>query len=324
MDHETPTDAPFVREDVRALLEYLTQVDGPALHELSPVEARAQYRRMRTLADRPRPALHEVRDLSAPGAADERPARLYRPTDATSGTLVLFFHGGGFVIGDLDTHDGFCGELANATGRAVLALDYRLAPEAPFPAAPEDCEAVARWAAGSPDALGLTVTGLATCGDSAGGALAIATARALTERPAALPVLAQCPIYPVVDPGSASGSMREFAEGYLLTGESMRWFDGHYRPDPADPRAGLLAGDHRATPPTAILTAGLDPLRDQGRAYARALVEAGRTVCFAEAAGNIHGLITLRQAIASSQADVSALLATFRALIEEGERGAAC
>ena len=312
------TDEPYVRDDVRALLTMLEQLGAPDTADGTPTQARARYDKMKEMADLPRPPLHRVTDLRAPGPAGPLPVRLYSPTAETTGTLILFFHGGGFVIGDLASHDGVCGEVARATGRPVLAVDYRLAPEHPFPAAPDDCETVARWAAECPAELGLTVTGLATCGDSAGGALAIVTARSLVEQPTAVPVLAQCPIYPVVDSGDWP-SLHAFGEGYLLTARTMRWFFDHYAAPAGDPRHDLLALDHAGTVPTALMTAALDPLRDQGRAYAKALVDAGVTVRFSEAAGNLHGLVTLRKLVPSSVADLACLLDDFAGLLELAE-----
>jgi len=311
---------PFVRPDVRAFLDFLNALPGPKGHEAGLSEARAMLLKSRDVADLPRGDLAVIRNLSCPGPGGEIPLRLYdaRETRET-GPLLLFFHGGGFVLGDLDTHEPFCASLARQLDLPVLAVDYRLAPEHPFPAGVEDCIAAARWAAASPDALGRGVSGLVPCGDSAGGNFAIVVSLALRDAPAAVPVLAQWPIYPAADPAKGYPSFRDFAEGYLLTGEGMDWFDRCYRPDKQDWRYAPLLKDQSGMPPTVVLTAGLDPIRDQGRAYAAALSKAGVNTIFREARGNIHGFISLRKAIPSSEADVRSAIEALRLLIEEAQ-----
>ena len=156
----------------------------------------------RHVADAPAGELAVIRDLSCPGPAGDIGLRLYDARESReAGPLFLFFHGGGFVLGDLDTHEPFCAEIARQLDMPVVAVDYRLAPEHPWPAGIEDCIAAARWVGGSPEALGRTTTGLVLAGDSAGGNFTIVTALALRDEPAAVPVLAQWPIYPAADPG---------------------------------------------------------------------------------------------------------------------------
>ncbi|WP_174280494.1 alpha/beta hydrolase fold domain-containing protein, partial [Sphingomonas bacterium] len=179
--------------------------------------------------------------------------------------------------------------------------------------------AAARWVARSPAALGLTVTGLVTMGDSAGGNLAIVVAVDLRDRPAAVPVLVQAPLYPATDMDGAYPSFEQFADGHLLTRESMDWFADCYAADLPDQRASPLKAELAGLPPAVIMTAGLDPIRDQGRAYAAALARAGVAVTFREAAGNIHGFVTLRQAVPSSAGDVAAFLSAVRAAVTEAE-----
>jgi acetyl esterase len=311
---------PYVRPDVRVFLDYLNNLPGPRSHELGPQEARRLMLASRDVADAPVGHLAVIRDLACPGSdGNEIPLRLYDTREQRSaGPLVLFFHGGGFVLGDLDTHEPFCAEMARALDLPVLAVDYRLAPEHPFPAGAEDCIAAARWAAGSPEPLGLEVTGLVPCGDSAGGNFAIVVSLALRDERAAAPVLAQWPIYPAADPAKGYPSFQDFGEGYLLTRPGMRWFDQCYRPDVMDWRYAPLIKSQEGMPPTLVVTASLDPIRDQGRAYAAACAEAGVPVVFREARGTIHGFINLRKAIPSSNADIGACFAALKLLIADG------
>jgi acetyl esterase len=221
------------------------------------------------------------------------------------------------VFGDLDTHEPFCAEVARLLDLPVLAVDYRLAPEHPFPAGAEDCIAAARWAAGGPAALDWEVTGLVTAGDSAGGNFAIVAALALRDEPAAVPVIAQWPIYPAADPASGYPSYEDFSEGYFLSHDGMKWFDGCYRPDKADWRYSPLLKSQAGMPPTLVQTAGLDPIRDQGRAYAAACAQAGVPTVFLEAKGNIHGFINLRKAIPSSAEDIRSGVEALKLILAE-------
>jgi acetyl esterase len=314
---------PYVRPDVAGFLAFLNALPGPKMHELEAPAARAAFVAMKDLGDPPVGELAVIRDLTIPGPGGDLPARLFDPRESRApGPLVLFFHGGGFVIGDLATHASFCAEIARTLDLPVLAVDYRLAPEAPWPAAPDDCEAAARWAAGNPAALGRAVTSLVVCGDSAGGNLAIVTAMALRDAPAAVPVIAQLPFYPATDTSRAYPSYRDFADGFLLTHDALAWFTAAYRAEATHIRASPLTGELAGMPPAVVVTASLDPIRDQGRAYAAALVEAGVAVVFREAVGNIHGFVTLRKAIPSSAGDVAGALAAAKTVIAaaEGER----
>ncbi|HEX5183551.1 MAG TPA: alpha/beta hydrolase [Allosphingosinicella sp.] len=310
---------PFVRPDVRLFLDYLNKLPGPQSHEVGPNEARTMMLASRHVADAPVGALAAIRDLSCPGPdGNAIGLRLYDAREGRgAGPLILFFHGSGFVLGDLDTHEPFCAEMARQLDLPVLAVDYRLAPEHPFPAGPEDCIAAARWAAESPDALGREVTGLIPCGDSAGGNFAIVVSLALRDQPAAVPVIAQWPIYPAADPEQGYPSYQDFGTGYLLTHDGMRWFDQCYRPGKRDWRYSPMVKSQEGMPPTFVLTASLDPIRDQGRAYAAACAQAGVPTVFREAEGNIHGFINLRKAIPSSEEDVRAGFRILRLMIEE-------
>jgi acetyl esterase len=309
---------PFVRPDVRAFLDYLNALPGPHTHEVGPNEARAMMLASRHVADAPVGELAVIRDLSCPGPGGEIGLRLYDAREERpAGPLFLFFHGGGFVLGDLDTHEPFCAEMARQMDMPVLAVDYRLAPEHPWPAGIEDCIAASRWAAASPAGLERQATGLVLAGDSAGGNFAIIVGLALRDEPAAAPVLASWPIYPAADPIRGYPSFEDFAEGFLLTRDGMKWFDDCYRPDGGDWRYAPLLKSQKGMPPTLVVTAGLDPIRDQGRAYAAACVEAGVPTIFREAEGNIHGFINLRKAIPSSDRDIAGCVAALKAILAE-------
>jgi acetyl esterase len=309
---------PYVRPDVRRFLDYLNGLPGPRTYEVAPAEARNMMLASRQVADVPVGELAVIRDLSFPGPGGEIGLRLYDARDAReAGPLLLFFHGGGFVLGDLESHAPFCAEIARALDLPVLAVDYRLAPEHPWPAGVEDAIAAAYWAAGSPEALGRAVTGLVTCGDSAGGNFAIIAALALRDTPAKVPVLALWPIYPVGDPGKGYPSFEDFGEGYLLTKPGMSWFEDLYKADHRDWRYNPLVKNQAGMPPTLVVTAGLDPIRDQGRAYAAACIQAGVPTIFREARGNIHGFISLRKAIPSSQDDLDGCVAALKLLLSE-------
>jgi acetyl esterase len=317
----------IVRPDVEAFLGFLNTQPGPRMHEVEPAMARQMMRAMGPIAELPRGPLARVEDVAIDGPHGDRiPLRIYRPDASTAPASVLvFYHGGGWVIGDLETHDPICAEIARGLGMTVVAVDYRLAPEHRFPAAGEDCLAATRWVAGSPSAIGHAVTSLVVAGDSAGGNMAAIVAQELAGK-LPVPIIAQFLIYPGVDMTASDGSMQEFADGYLLTAEGMAWFSRHYLGDFADltdPRASPL--HHPALegqPPALVFTCGLDPLRDQGRAYAAKLIAAGVRTVFREAAGQIHGCMNLRQAIPSAQGDLAGCLAALRQIIDEADVGA--
>lgn len=307
----------FVREDVRAFLAMLQAMGGPTVDQVGAVAGREQMRILGVLAEAGPRDLAVIRDLSCPGPAGEIPLRLYDTRESRdAGPCVIFIHGGGFVIGDIGVYHALCTEISHQLDLPVVSVEYRLAPEHPFPAAPNDCEAAARWIAGSPAELGRKVTGLVISGDSAGGNLTIVTTHALGARPAAAPVIVQAPIYPVADDISGHRSYHDFREGYLLTGPVMAWFTRQYGGDPSDPRHTPMAGDCANAPPTVVCTAGLDPLRDSGRNYAAHLIQQGTEVVYLEFPGIIHGFATLRKAIPSGQQDLDAFLRAIGLMLE--------
>ncbi|PTQ09947.1 lipase [Sphingomonas oleivorans] len=312
---------PYIRPDVKVFVDYLNAVSSPGTHELGAIEARRMMAAMRPLIDLPTGKLALIRNLAAPGP-DGRPIplRLYDSRAARApGPVLVFFHGGGWVLGDLDTHEPLCAEIARMLDIPVIAVDYRLAPEHRWPAAPDDCEAAARWIAAAPAELERAVTGLVLAGDSAGGTLTIVTALALRDVPAAVPVLAQWPIYPAVDAARKFASFDLFGQGYVLSRETMDWYHENYAADLDHWRGAPIRGDQGGMPPTLVLTASLDPLRDHGRTYAAATIAAGVPTIFREAAGTVHGFLNLRRAIPSSQQDLAGALATLKAMIAEAE-----
>lgn len=321
MDSETARSTPFVRPDVRAFLAMLEQVGGTDMPAMALAEARAAFLAMGSMIEaEPRP-LAVIRDLACPGPAGDIALRLYDPRETRApGPAVAFYHGGGFVLGNLDSHHAVCSEIAAELDLPVVAVDYRLAPEHPFPAAPDDCEAATRWLAESPEAIGRTITGLIPMGDSAGGNLAIVVTQALLERPAAVPVVLQVPIYPATDGRDDHPSYSDFGDGFLLTRDSMDWFFRCYAGEPGNPRAFPIHGSHERTPPTVLVTAGLDPIRDGGRAYAAQLALAGSELVFLEMAGMIHGFVNARKAMPSGHADLQAVLAAVRLLLARPPR----
>jgi acetyl esterase len=230
--------------------------------------------------------------------------------------LLLFIHGGGWVIGDLDTHEPFCIDLAHELDLPVVAVDYRLAPEHPFPAALEDSLAAARWIASSPPELGRRVTSVFISGDSAGGNIAAVVTATLRDEPAAVPIAAQWLIYPAADPTVRYPSYDQFCEGFLLTKASMDWFEDCYSGPRNDWRySPLLAGTHDL-PPTLVVTAGLDPLRDQGRTYGARCAEAGVETIYLEVEGTIHGFLNLRKGIPSAESDFARCLDYLKPWVE--------
>lgn len=311
---------PFVRPDVATLLAMLASAPGPKMEEGTPEAARQMMRMMGQLTERPRGDLAHVRDFTIPsGNGHDIPARAYRAAAAPgAGPVIVYFHGGGWVIGDLETHDSLCAEIARVSDMTVVSVDYRLAPEHPFPAATEDALAAMRWLAATPEAVGHDITGLIPAGDSAGGNLAAVVTQVL-HATSPVPIVAQWLIYPGVDMAASGGSMADFAEGHLLTAAGMAWFMAHYmggEPDLLHPYASPLhVASLAGLPPAMVFTCGLDPLRDQGRAYAGRLIAAGVDVSFLEAAGQIHGCMTLRGAIPSTQRDLHACLAALKLLV---------
>lgn len=235
-------------------------------------------------------------DLDLPGPAGTLRARHYVPPEGNADRgLLVFFHGGGFVLGDLESHDGVCRDLAAGSGVAVLAVDYRLAPEHPYPAAVEDAWAAFTWARDHADELGADPGNLAVGGDSAGGNLSAVVA--LMARDERVPVRLQLLVYPVTDLRHPYASFEENGDGYFLTKAAMEWFEGHYAGEVTDWRASpLLAPDHAGVAPAVVLTCEYDPLRDEGDEYAARLAVAGVPVTHRCFPGLTHGSLGMRAA----------------------------
>jgi acetyl esterase len=249
------------------------------------------------VAGPPRP-MARVAHLAIPGPGGQMPARLYVALGAPRPPqpMLVYFHGGGWVIGDLDTHDGVCRFLAEHSGCRVLSVDYRLAPEHPFPIPVEDAVAAFAWAHDHAAELGADPDRIAVGGDSAGGNLS--TALCLQNRESGNPQPAmQLLLYPVTDAVGGQQSRDTFAEGFLLTRGDMEWFENHYIPDgidEADPRASMMRAENVAElPPAYVATAGFDPLRDEGEIYAGRMREAGVRVVLQRHPGLIHGFANL-------------------------------
>jgi len=302
--------------NIKALLDQMAQLAMPKLHEIGPQAARAAMKSSMFRSSKETP-VGRVKDLAMPGATGTIALRVYTPLDSHDPVLpgLVFFHGGGFVIGDLDSHDDLCRWLCNQSGCRVVSVDYRLAPEHPFPSAVEDCFAATKWVAAHAGNFGIDPSRLAVGGDSAGGNLAAVVCQiAKTEGPR---ISFQLLIYPVTQLGGAeTPSMRENAKGYFLERESMDWFTRLYCPDAAhrpDPRLSpLLAKDLSGLPPAYVITAGFDPLRDEGKAYADKLDAAGVPVTYVNYPGMIHGFFSMRSMVPKAREAVAAAAAAVR------------
>src|SRR5437867_2636922 len=264
-------DAMALDPQARAVLELIIKSGRPPYHQLSPKEARQLFRETRPASTPVPPEIGVVRNVLAEGRHAAVPLRVYRPAGVAATTLLpghVYFHGGGWVIGDLDTHDVLCRQLTAEAGITVASVDYRLAPEHKFPAAVDDAWEATRWVASVADLLGIDARRLAVGGDSAGGNLAAVIA--LLARDAGAPAIAfQALFYPVTDLSAESRSYNDFADGYMLTRDSMRWFAAQYlagKDEAMDWRASpLRAATLTGLPPALIVTAGFDPLRTRAR-----------------------------------------------------------
>lgn len=288
---------------VSALLEAAARSGRTPINHYPPVEARIQFKEMRKALLPPTPPIGAVNDFTVSGRHGAIPVRHYRPV-GTNPTdllpLLVYFHGGGWVVGDLESHDSLCRQLANAAECAVLSVDYRMGPEHKFPAAVDDAEDIVRYVSKHAAELNVDPARIALGGDSAGGNLATIVAM-LCRNSLGPAITCQLLIYPATDLAMNRPSHFEFAEGYNLTRELMLYFRSHYLNDSAeikDWRASpLLAADHSGLPPAHIITAGFDPLRDEGMAYADALSVAGVSVKYRCYEGMIHGFITMSGAL---------------------------
>ena len=289
----------------RALVERAARSAGPALSSVGVDEARRLYRESRLAFAPPPVAVQETRDFSIAGRAGAIGARYYRPLGTKPGETppaVVYFHGGGWTCGDLDTHDSVCRGIAAHGNCAVVAVDYRMGPEHKFPAAVEDAVTALQWVAANASSLGVDPARLVVAGESAGGNLAAVAALALRDSGPRLAM--QVLVYPVTDQAADTDSLRRFAQGYSLTRELLQWYQRNYlrdERDRSDWRASpLRAKDHSQLPPAYVITAGFDPLLDEGKAYAERLAQAGVDVTYECFEGQIHGFLPMAGAIAAA------------------------
>jgi acetyl esterase len=307
-----------VYPEVRALLEAADAEGAPPLESLSPEDARkAAAEALAPMSGEPA-AVARVEDLRIPGPGGPVRIRVYTPAGPGPFPALVYFHGGGWVLCDLETHDNVCRAISRSAGAVVVAVDFRLAPEHKFPAAVEDCHVATQWTAANAARLAADPRRIAVGGDSAGGNLAAAIS--LKCRDAGGPALAlQVLVYPVTNLASFdTPSYQEFAEGYFLSRAEMEWFRGHYLGSAADARnplaSPLLAPDLRGLPPALVITGECDPLRDEGEAYARRLAEAGVAVTCTRYAGMIHPFFSWAGALSQGRQAIEQVAAAVRAL----------
>jgi len=298
---------------IKLLLDAMAAAGGPALGTQSVAETRTMFDNMPL--PRKQIELARIENRKIPGPAGEIPVRIYQPHGAGVKPVLVYLHGGGWVIGSLDSYDATCRELAEGAGCVVVSVDYRLAPEHRYPAAPEDCHAAVRWVAANAASLGADPKRLAVGGDSAGGNLSAVVSQMARDKggPA---IHFQLLIYPVTDADFTRRSYVDNADGYLLTTAAMHWFWDHYLPaksQRAEPYASpLRAADLSGLPPAWVCTAEFDPLRDEGEAYAQRLQQAGVSTTLTRFDGLIHGFISMGVAAPNAQAAVDEAVAALK------------
>ncbi len=278
--------------EIAVLLDEVQETMAVA-HTLSAEEVRATFQAARNTPATVTP-VHEVSDLAIASPNGNIACRVYKPTDDTNLPVLIWFHGGGWVLGDLESADFPCRELAALSQCIVLSVDYRLAPEAPFPAAFDDCLTVVQWTVNNASSLNANKHRIAIGGDSAGANLAACVS--IAARDSGLNIKFQLLVYPVVEADFENASYTENADGYFLTRNMMKWFWDHYVPDHAsrtDPRVAPMSASLKGLPPAWVLTAGFDPLRDEGLKYAAALASAGVSVSSQQVDDTVHGFFTM-------------------------------
>ncbi len=311
---------PPLRPDAQAYLDAMKANPRPPMNDMVISFIRQipdeQIVQMLGRAELPVGPLAVDRKMVVPGPAGDIPVRFMdSKADRAAGPALVFYHGGGFVLGSSATHAPLAAELSRQLDMPVVSVDYRLAPEAKWPAAMDDGEAAARWIAANGAAFGREFNGLVLAGDSAGGTLTLTTALALRDRAAAVPVKLMIPLYPMADGSRPYGSMTAFSSGYGLDAPDMAYFTSAFAGDVNSPRYSALLADLHGLPPTVLATASHDPLRDSGRAFAQKLVEAGVPVSYYEAHGTIHGFTTFRKAIPSAQNDLARIINMAKAML---------
>ncbi|WP_028933770.1 alpha/beta hydrolase [Pseudonocardia spinosispora] len=298
--------------EAQHLLAALAEENVPPFEEMTVEDARASAKGFAELQGDP-VELASVVDRTIPGPAGDVPVRIYTPEGDGPLPVIVYFHGGGWVIGDIEVSDKPCRQLAAAAGAVIVSVEYRLAPEHRYPAAFEDCYAATAWVAGHADELGVDASKLAVSGDSAGGNLAAVVALAAHNQggPA---ISAQVLLYPVTNPDFNTESYLSNADGYLLTRGSMQWFWAHYLGDQdADQYAAPLRAESlEGLPPTYLATAEFDPLRDEGESYGKRLADSGVSVTSARFDGMVHGFFWTLAATPSASHVVDDIVAFLR------------
>jgi acetyl esterase len=299
----------------KALLDQIRAMGAPELHTLSVADARQALVNLAAMQGPPQP-IARVEDRTIPAPAGAIPVRIYTPEARGPLPLLVYFHGGGWVLGSLDTTDGICRALANGAGCVVVSVDYRLAPEHRFPAAADDALHATQWAAAYATSIGGDPKRIAIAGDSAGGNLTAVVAQMARDR--GKPALAfQLLIYPVTDANFETRSYRDNGTDYLLTRDAMQWFWNHYVPTPADRTnpyaAPLRASSLAGLPPALVITAEFDPLRDEGEAYAACMRDAGVPVTLTRYHGMVHGFFGMAAVLDQARRAIDDSCAALRA-----------
>jgi len=304
---------------MKALLDQLATAGGKPFHAGSPQEARAGINALIGLVAGPPEKVAKVEDRKIPGPGGQIPVRIYTPAAAAPMGALVYFHGGGWVVGDIASHDVLCRSLANGAGCVAISVDYRLAPEAKFPAAAEDSYAATKWVADNAAALGVDAKRIAVGGDSAGGNLAAVVAQMARDR-GGPQIKFQLLIYPATDWAHESASQREFTEdGFILSRADMVWFYGHYMNSDADRTNPYLspacAKSLAGLPAAYVMTCEVDPLRDEGETYADALRKAGVAVKAKRYPGVCHGFVMMPGVLDAAKGGIADCCAELRAAI---------
>lgn len=304
--------------DARAVIEMMRAAGRPPFEQLSPAEAREAYANSRKVLQPAPEEVAETRDAMVPGPHGDIPVRLYRPAGTAASEVLpalVYYHGGGWLLGGLDSHDGACRRFANAAKCRVVSVDYRMAPEHKFPAAIDDSAAATRWTVDNAESLGVDPARVAVGGDSAGGN--IAAVMALMARDGALPPLAyQLLIYPATDMMMTTVSAQGFPTGVPLTTPTMKWFIDHYMRGDEDGRdwraSPLRAADLAGTATALVLTCAFDPLCDEGVAYARRLEREGVRVTHLHFSDQPHGFMSMGRMIRAADVAIDMMAAGLR------------